>query len=384
MSTLRDADLSAALALIDAAYAAAVGEADWQAFLDRVQGVLGAGASPTVLDPSGVAPTVHDWRVSGIDEDAIRDFVDHCAAVNPWPPAIARFGVGFASSDDVVPREEFRRTEFLDDWCRPWGIADSSGAVSANDGRGNATLTVVLPDVPEADRDRTRAVMRLALRHLMRAHAVHEALGRAAEADDAVELALAASGAASLVVEADGRIAFATPAAEAVLARADGLLAAGGRLAAADPAADRALSRAVAETAASTRRRAEGGGDRVAPAVRVPRRDARAPYVLLTTPMPVAPRSPARLPSPDRVVVTVRDPDARRLADPARTADALGLTAAEAALACALAEGDTLQSHAAKRGVSVETVRTLLRSAFRRTGCHRQSELVALVLTAGG
>jgi DNA-binding CsgD family transcriptional regulator/PAS domain-containing protein len=383
MRDIRDADLSAALHLIDAAYAAAVGETDWQAFLGTVNGVLGAGASLTVIDASAPAPTVLDWRVAGIDDGAIGSFVEHYAAVNPWQPAITRYGLGFAASDDLVPRAEFARTEFFNDWCRPWGIADSAGVVFANDGRRNATLTVVLPRLPEADRERTHGIVRLAVPHLMRAHAVHEALGRAAEAHGAVEAALAASGAACLVVEADGRIVSATAPAEAVLARDDGLLSAGGRLAAADADAARALARAIGETAAAARRRAEGGADAVPPAVRVPRRAGRGPYVVLTTPLPAAPRSPVRLPAADRVVVTIRDPDARRGADPARVAGALGLTPAEAALACALADGDTLQSHAAKRGVSVETVRTLLRSAFRRTGCHRQSELVALVLSGG-
>ncbi len=56
------------------------------------------------------------------------------------------------------------------------------------------------------------------------------------------------------------------------------------------------------------------------------------------------------------------------------------LTQAEAALAVALAEGYALRDIARTRGVSVNTLRVQLQAVFDETGCHRQSELVRLVL----
>ncbi len=57
-----------------------------------------------------------------------------------------------------------------------------------------------------------------------------------------------------------------------------------------------------------------------------------------------------------------------------------GLTESEACLAAALAAGETLASHAARRGIGRETARTHLRNAFAKTGTRRQAELVRLVL----
>ena len=56
------------------------------------------------------------------------------------------------------------------------------------------------------------------------------------------------------------------------------------------------------------------------------------------------------------------------------------LTAAEAALATALAEGRTLRDIAAARDISINTLRVQLQAIFAKTACHRQSDLVRLVL----
>lgn len=56
-----------------------------------------------------------------------------------------------------------------------------------------------------------------------------------------------------------------------------------------------------------------------------------------------------------------------------------GLTHAEGEIAAALASGAALGEIAERRGNSVHTVRTHLKSIFSKTGAHRQSQLVALL-----
>ena len=56
------------------------------------------------------------------------------------------------------------------------------------------------------------------------------------------------------------------------------------------------------------------------------------------------------------------------------------LSAAETALAIALADGQTLRDIAHGRQISVNTLRVQLQAIFTKTGCHRQSDLVRLVL----
>ncbi len=56
-----------------------------------------------------------------------------------------------------------------------------------------------------------------------------------------------------------------------------------------------------------------------------------------------------------------------------------GLTPAEARLVAALAGGDNLQDYAARRNVSLNAVRFLLKGVYRKTGADSQARLVARI-----
>lgn len=60
-----------------------------------------------------------------------------------------------------------------------------------------------------------------------------------------------------------------------------------------------------------------------------------------------------------------------------------GLTAGEAAIAVALASGDSITEAAEVGGVTVKTARTYLERIFRKTRARRQGELVALLKSVG-
>lgn len=57
-----------------------------------------------------------------------------------------------------------------------------------------------------------------------------------------------------------------------------------------------------------------------------------------------------------------------------------GLTSAEAKLAARIADGSALADAASELGIAKETSRSQLKSVFRKTGTHRQAELVALLM----
>ncbi|MBK7416515.1 MAG: hypothetical protein IPJ38_16925 [Dechloromonas sp.] len=60
-----------------------------------------------------------------------------------------------------------------------------------------------------------------------------------------------------------------------------------------------------------------------------------------------------------------------------------GLTRAEAELTVLLAQGESLEAIAATRTVKFDTVRTQLRTVYKKTGTHRQGELVCLAGVLG-
>jgi DNA-binding CsgD family transcriptional regulator len=59
-----------------------------------------------------------------------------------------------------------------------------------------------------------------------------------------------------------------------------------------------------------------------------------------------------------------------------------GLPIGSATIVAALAAGEDLKDYAERSGISTNTVRFHLKTAYARTGVHRQSDLVRLVTAA--
>ena len=71
------------------------------------------------------------------------------------------------------------------------------------------------------------------------------------------------------------------------------------------------------------------------------------------------------------------------LLDPRRLQSRFGLTPAEARVAIALAAGDSRADRAQRLGVQLNTVHAHLKQVLAKTGCRRQTQLVALVWRSG-
>ncbi len=83
------------------------------------------------------------------------------------------------------------------------------------------------------------------------------------------------------------------------------------------------------------------------------------------------------------IMLLVRDPADRLAASAESVARELGLTRAQASIALALANGETLEQIALSRHSTLDTVRTHLKGALARTGTHRQTQLIRLVMLSG-
>lgn len=94
---------------------------------------------------------------------------------------------------------------------------------------------------------------------------------------------------------------------------------------------------------------------------------------------PVAGKRSLFGPEPPGAMVFVADPDRHPLPTEEEIRALFGLTAAEARLARALAEGLDVAQAAQRLGQSIVTLRTRLKTIFDRTDTHRQSELIQLI-----
>ena len=143
-----------------------------------------------------------------------------------------------------------------------------------------------------------------------------------------------------------------------------------GRLSATDIEADCRLAAVIARAVKSGPAMDRAGGGFV-----LPRSDARPLFVRIV-PMVGAGHDVFNL---ARAVVIVTDPDRGGAQTFHILIETFGLSAAEARLARRIGRGETLRAIAAAERMSVETMRTRLKSVFAKTDTHRQAELALLV-----
>jgi len=292
-----------------------------------------------------------------------------------WVERAAKLGLSkvFASKD-LISDAEFEQTEIYQGLARHIGIFYVVGSVFpiGNDGLGVIGMHRPRDGATYDEQDKTR--VRQFLPHLKRALQIRSRLADPAIEHGAALDALKRSGTATLAVTRDGHLLYANDSAEQLLRACDAIRVIGGRLAAADRAAAQRLTAFIRECSDLAAGKAGGSGGTLAIS-----RGERLPLTAL-----VAPFRPARealgAPLP-AAIVFLRDPES-----PSPKSLALrglfGLTAAEAVVAAALADGKVVEGLATELGVTLNTVRTHLKNVFAKTGTTRQAQLVALILSS--
>jgi hypothetical protein len=126
--------------------------------------------------------------------------------------------------DDFVSREQYLRSAFYNEWCRPQGIDATLAANVLLDGTVSAVAAVYRPWSRGGDFDRREQAIFSALTpHLQRAVRIHVRMSQPnRERANWLEI-LDRLRQAVLIVDADARVLFANGSAEALLAKGDGL-----------------------------------------------------------------------------------------------------------------------------------------------------------------
>jgi DNA-binding CsgD family transcriptional regulator len=179
---------------------------------------------------------------------------------------------------------------------------------------------------------------------------------------------IAAIGEDAVLVGDLGSVLYATPGFERHVGGAFTLRA--GRLGAANQDGDCRLGAVIARaTQAGPAARRVGGG------FVLPRPEG-LPLFVRVVPMAGAAQDVFNL---ARAVIIVTDPERGGSQTFHILIETFGLSAAEARLARRIGRGETLRDIASAERMSVETMRTRLKSVFGKTGTHRQAELALLV-----
>lgn len=362
------------LELTDRFHAAAIDGEGWYGALQGLAGATGSKSGELIC----IAP---DRSVTlNIMTDTSPELLEAFIAGNGGDPDVnPRVKAGMeapvlkvlAEADFITPEEHSRHPHYRS-FARPFDIPYICLATLDRKAGGLTGLAVTRTEKEGHISPEQRRIFELFAPHVraaVRSHIALEGYGDALLAG-----ALEAVAIPAFVCDETGRVRAQTPSAEAVLAKTRGLQLRQGRLSAMNSAGAQALSDAISLAASALGRGRLGPRNRTV-IVRSSEGDTQ-PLVLDVIALPDHQFEFTFAP---RVLVLVRgesaDAGGQRRAAILRSV--YGMTAAETEIALQLFAGGSPEAIAEQRAVTVETVRTQIKSLLAKAGARRQVELVA-------
>lgn len=365
------------LGLIQSLYRAPGSREGWHAFLLDLC---------TALDGTGANLISHDLTAqrAGVSvaartaPEAIRDYVGHWGQEDPWaysPRAHTLVAGRVVTGDELIGRADLRRTAFYNDFSQRFDITQCLAAMVEANSHVQSVLSVNASDARARFGAEDVTLMDGLLPHLQGALHVHRRLVDADALTCASLDALDGGRSAVLLLDRRGRLRHANRLAAALLRERDGLRETQGELRASRPPDTTTLRQLIARAIKT----AEGAGVEAGGRLALVRPSGRRSLQVVVAPVMAPPGLFAEVPV--AAVLFVTDPERVSLPSEQDLRTVLGLSPAEARLACALAQGLSVAEAAQRLATTPGSLRTRLKAIFVKTGTHRQVELVRLILT---
>ena len=357
--------------VIEALYEGVLDDAAWARGLDGIADMVG---SPGLLLMSCNPRSCEVFRfeLPGLDSAGMREYGEHWIHQDPRYAAGLARPPGEAQVDDMlVPRAQMKRSPIYNEFLRRWDIPYCIASWVIRTHFHGVTLCIQGTKRHGHFSEEQRLKIAALLPHLRRVLQVKDRLAKAAVRADLLLETMDRLPFGVLLLSRDLSIVEASASARATLADGDGVHASGGRLGFRHASDAQAFARTLE-------------GHRVARSVSegivvVRRASGRPSLTVLAMPLQ-EPRDEWMQPTARYLVLIF---DGSRQAVP--SLDVLrrnhGLTPGEARLAVGLASGSSISDIADRRSVSVQTLRSQLKSVFAKTGVRTQAQLARLVLT---
>lgn len=271
---------------------------------------------------------------------------------------------------EVLPKEEFAATRFYCEWLRPRELHHVVSLIVSRTPRHITGLSLLRrPERPSFSETEVDCIQRL-LPHLQRVLCLQALLAEAEQQHEVAHQILDSLRCGAILLDDTARVCDANERAAALLKRAEGLLLEGGELRAEDPRETPGLR--------SLLRGATGNGSSSG-VLALSRAGRDHPLIVSASPLRQPEARASWLPVA-RGLLLVSDPEELPVLHEPALRNLYGLTPCEARIASMLAHGETIDAIASSLGVQRTTVRTHLQRALEKTGTHRQSELVRVLL----
>ncbi len=359
--------------LVRALYAGVIETPPWESFLQAIRHETSSMSTMIMLSPPGSA-AINLISIVGGRSEVTSAYRGQLFALDPF----VNLPEGrVITLHEFVGERDLERNDYYNDFMRgTWGV----GYVLGFDVRTTAGYTAGLRlcravATSNFDAAAHRLVEAL-VPHLRQAILIFDRVHHLQVEEMELSDALDRLGVAGFLLDGLGRVTQPNRTAATLFAGKEGIAVRQGRLVLGSEDAQRRLGELLARA-----RNAVDAQDQDR---------ARLPEVITVSRGPGSPslaiaarilRSPADLRSDHApaVAVYVSRPDQGGAVPAAVIRQLLGLTPAEAELAARLGHGATIDEAAHGLGITRATARTQLYSIFRKTGLHRQSELVSLI-----
>lgn len=355
--------------LIECAYDAVLAPDRLDALLGSLRRHLSASASLLFRAPHGGKYAV--FNSANLDPSAHKAYAAYYGRIDPFlHEAMSRglFQPGRVwTGDSQVPDEVLLRSEFYADFWRPQQVGRVLAA-SLGDADAEATLSLYRPTGADPFGKEAVSLLRDLVPHLRRALRLQARLEGGAGPLTLALLDQLPWGV--FFIDASFRIVQVNSAGEEILRQRDGLMCLGGRLLAVSRMDHSRLQAALA--------RAIGAEPRSGSDLAIARPSGLRAWLVSLAPLGARFHGLFSV-SSARVFLHVVDPETRPRSEEERLQAFYCLTRAETRLAVDLLRDLSLANIAELRGLSLETIRSQLKSVFAKTQTNRQSELSALL-----
>lgn len=311
----------------------------------------------------------------GIREGSDRDYLDHYLASDIRVPRVVRAQPGSVFDDRaLISRDERRRSAFHNEWLIKYEIGHLLHANISPSADQIAIVTLAQDTGRGEFVTAQQRLFNLYVPFFVRAAHLRVRFAQSEARRQLLAGALDCMQGAALLVDQRGRVHFTNLRGEGLLAECDGAGMSGNQLVLSDRRAGAALQQWL-DTSSVPQGGVASAGRAV---VTAQRPSGKAAYRIEILPVPRSCATAAGSFGPTSLLL---------ISDPSETAGQrlrsvrtdFDLTPAEAALAVAVADGETLRQCADRRGVSIGTVRSQMKQVLGKTGCRRQADLVRVV-----
>lgn len=385
---LKETDL---LQIIEKIYAAGLDPTLWKDCIDEIQNVLNGRVGFFYTFDSSIEKTTDAFFTSDSDPEWNQKFFNQYIETNPYPKPLHELApAGIPISDDMVLcRGEARKTDYYNGWIKPQGldITQVGCKITIDKDRFIILGTHVDPKTFDTQIQFYHSVLTTLIPHITRSIKINQILKEQQQTQEKLQDIFDRLDLAIFIIDQKFRVQISNGLANKILKRGDLILIDKYSKSLVSAHKDcseqfyKALKKCLSEnkkneqqtfclTSTIDNQRYVTWAQSANQEHLAQFNDKAIPFHLNDAPPLIA------------VLVSIPQTHTGPPVDIVKSI--LGVTKAEAKLAAALANGETLKSYALQAKISHNTARGQLSSIFHKTGLNRQAELVAHIWRSFG